>query len=363
MADTIYSRLDGDALRALLDRTALGDAPLITVGATLRIEDYNAAAAELTGLHALERIDQMLSEQAAAALRACIETKTPRTVYEEIDETSYRMEILPYGEGALLAFLQNEGTVYDGTLRVLQVKGAQYLGSLLADVQQIDDPALAARMRQHCMRLHRMLTHADFLHDPPLTEQLRLQHEDLAALCRDAAAEVERCSACKVAVTAPDLCLALIEPQMVRTALYNLLVNAVRVTPAGGQIDLQLRDDGTFFVLTVSDRGPGLNPQQFELLLSGWHRAFTMDSFLTAAREGAPLGLGLPLAERVARLHGGSLLLSPREGGGSELHLSLAHLPESLAAHNLYAPLILEDAYALEEVELSVLDNWTPPQA
>ena len=60
--------------------------------------------------------------------------------------------------------------------------------------------------------------------------------------------------------------------------------------------------------------------------------------------------------QRIAQAHGGSLLLSPREGGGSELHLSLAHLPASLADHNLRAPMILEDSYSLEEIEFSIFD-------
>ena len=55
-------------------------------------------------------------------------------------------------------------------------------------------------------------------------------------------------------------------------------------------------------------------------------------------------------------MHGGSLLISPRAGGGSELHLNLAHLPASLADHNLRAPMILESGYSIEEIEFSVFD-------
>ena len=58
----------------------------------------------------------------------------------------------------------------------------------------------------------------------------------------------------------------------------------------------------------------------------------------------------------IAQLHDGSLLLSPREGGGSLLHFTLAHLPDTLADHNLRAPMILEDGYPLEEVEFSIFD-------
>ena len=67
MADTFFSQLDSAALRALLNRTALHDAALLTVGPTLYIEACNDAAARLTGLHPLERIDQLLSGASAGA--------------------------------------------------------------------------------------------------------------------------------------------------------------------------------------------------------------------------------------------------------------------------------------------------------
>lgn len=358
MADTFFSQIDGEALRELLARTGLRDAAVIAVSPTLHIENASEAAAQLTGLHPLERIDQLLSEQTAAALRDCIAARTPHTVYEELDGIDYRVEILPHREGALLAFLREDRAGYDGTLRVLQAKGTQYLGALLADAAQVDDPTLAAHLRRQCLRLHRLLTHSDFLHDPPLTEQLRLHHCDLAELCRDAAVQTQAHAsktAAPITVQADASCIALIEPQLVRTALYNLLTNALHVTPPDGDIAISLYDDGTFYTITVADRGPGLDATRFEALLSGWQMPAPLEEYLALARQGTPPGLGLPLVQRIAQLHGGSLLLSPRESGGSQLHFTLAHLPESLADHNLRAPMILEDGYPLEEVEFSIL--------
>ena len=359
MSDRFFSQLEGDALRELLARTGLRDAAVVQVAPTLHIENASDAAAQLTGLRPLERIDQLLSEQAAAALRACIAEHTPRTIYEELDGIEYRLELIPHRQGALLAFLRNDRADYDGTLRVLHAKGTQYLGTLLADAAQVDDPQLAAHLRRQCLRLHRLLSHSDFLHDPPLTEQLRLYDTDLAALCRDAAAQagahISR-KAAAITVEAPEHCTALIEPQLVRIALYNLLSNALQVTPADGDIVLTLADDGAFYTITVADRGPGLDAQQFQSLLRGWQSTVSLDDYLALARQGTTPGLGLPLIQRIAQLHDGSLLLSPREGGGSLLHFTLAHLPDTLADHNLHAPMILEDGYPLEEVEFSIFD-------
>lgn len=361
MNDAFFSQLEDSTVRALLSRTALENAALVTVGPSLHIENCNDAARQLIRLHPLERIDQLLDEAAAGALRNCIADGQPRTVYEELDGTNYRLELLPHRGGALLAFLREDRASYDGSLRVLHAKSMQYLGTLLADADQVDDPQLAAHLRRQCLRLYRLLTHSDFLHDPPLTEQLRLHHADLAALCRDAVQAALQNGPAKgtkdIIVAAPDQCDALVEPQLVRTALYNLLSNALRVTPPSGDIAVALHDDGAHFTISVSDRGPGLDADTFQSLLTGWQRSVSLEDYLALARQGAPLGLGLPLVQCIAQLHDGSLLLSPRDGGGSTLHLILARLPESLADHNLRAPMILEDGYSLEEIEFSIFDG------
>nr|WP_297171952.1 sensor histidine kinase [uncultured Agathobaculum sp.] len=360
MNESFFEHLEEGALRQLLARSSLQDAALVTVGPSLHIENCNDTARQLIRLRPLERIDQLLDEAAAAALRGCIADRQARTVYEELDGVRYRLEMVPHREGALIAFVREDHAAYDGSLRVLHAKSVQYLGALLADAEQVDDPALAAHLRRQCLRLYRLLTHSDFLHDPPLTEQLRLHHVDLAVICRDAVqAALENgpqrgTKTITFAACAP--CEALVEPQLIRTALYNLLSNAQRVTPVDGDISVALHDDGAFFTISVADRGPGLDADTFESLLTGWQRTVSLEDYLTLARQGAPLGLGLPLAQRIAQLHGGSLLLSPREGGGSTLHFSLAHLPDSLADHNLCTPMILEDGYTLEEVEFSVFE-------
>lgn len=356
MADSFFSGLDDTALNALLARTALRDAALVTVGPALYIEDRNEAAARLTGLRPLERIDQLLSEPAARALRECIAQQSARTVYEELDGVEYRLELIPHRDGALLAFLRDSRAAYDGSLRVIHAKSAQFLGSMLADAGCVSDPEIAAHLRLQCLRMQRMLLHSDFLHDPPLAEQLRLTHSDLSELCRKAAADTAAFTKREIALYLPDTCTVPLEARLVSMAVFNLLTNAVRVTPSEGDVSLTLRDDGDFLTVTIADRGSGLDAGLFGTLLISWQRTVNLDDYLALVRQGAPLGLGLPLAQRIAQLHGGALLLSPREGGGSELHFTIARLPDSLADNNLYAPMILEEGYSLAEIELSCLD-------
>jgi two-component system osmolarity sensor histidine kinase EnvZ len=102
----------------------------------------------------------------------------------------------------------------------------------------------------------------------------------------------------------------------VRRAVGNLVDNALRY--AGDEVEVEFKCNASRVVIEVRDRGPGIPPGQAERL----KRPFTR---LDAARSGpAGAGLGLAIVERVARAHGGSLELVPREGGGLVARLALA---------------------------------------
>lgn len=356
MTDSFFLDLDSMALSTLLAHTEMHEAALITVGPSLHIENFNETAARLTGLRPLERIDQLLSESAVYALRDCIARRASRTIQEELDGAEYRVELIPHRTGALLAFVRASRAHYDGSLRVLQAKTAPILGAILADAARAGDPELSQHLRRQCLRLHRMLLHSDFLHDPPLTEQLQLDQCEITTLCREAAEQTAQVSGRKIALDLPESCTALVEPKLIGTALYNLLTNAVRATPPDGDILLTVRDDEAHLTITVAARGAGLDAELFGRLLSGWQRTVDLHEYLDFTRHGAPLGFGLPLTQCIAQLHGGNLLLSPRKGGGSMLHFTIAHLPESLAEHNLSAPMVMDDGFPLAEIELCCLD-------
>lgn len=355
MANTFFSQLDSDTLCALLGRTPLRDAALVQVGPELRIEQCSEQAAELTGLHPLERIDQLLSEPARDALRDCVEHHALRTVFEEIDGASYRLELLPCRKGALLAFQRDDRTEYDGNLRVLHARTAQALGVIMGAAGQMDDGKLRSVLRCQCLRIQRLFDHSDFLHDTPSIEQMRLSYADYGELLRTVAAATQKYTKQEIVLRTPENSLVLIESRLVQMALYNLLTNAVRVSPPGEPIEVTLRDSPDAVTVTVSDRGPGLDLAQFSDLLAGWRTSVSFNEYISFVRRGAPLGLGLPLALRVAQVHGGTLLLSAREGGGSELHFQIAHLTAEVEKNRLYSPVTIQTSAPLDEIELSVL--------
>jgi signal transduction histidine kinase len=91
-----------------------------------------------------------------------------------------------------------------------------------------------------------------------------------------------------------------------RRAISNLVDNARRYTPSGGQIDLRLADNR----LEVLDSGPGIPADEREAIFTRFSRG-------TLGRTTNPsgAGLGLTLAREIARLHGGDLTVEPSDRG------------------------------------------------
>lgn len=108
-----------------------------------------------------------------------------------------------------------------------------------------------------------------------------------------------------------------------RTVLVNLLGNAIKYSPQGGEIRCRVvRSDGILHV-SVSDPGIGLDPRQLGLLFEPFSRLPG-----AGAVQAPGLGLGLHVAAEIARAHGGSLEVAPGVGGGSVFTLSLPALAE-----------------------------------
>lgn len=96
-----------------------------------------------------------------------------------------------------------------------------------------------------------------------------------------------------------------------RILLRNLLDNAVKYTPAGGQVDVSLQTDGGQPLLVVEDSGPGIEAGDRDRVFDRFFRASD-----TAARESGS-GLGLAIVKAIAERHGATLSLgaSARLGG------------------------------------------------
>jgi PAS domain S-box-containing protein len=127
--------------------------------------------------------------------------------------------------------------------------------------------------------------------------------------------------------------------------LQNLLVNAARYTPEGGQIGLKVEMVDSFVYIAVTDNGRGLAPEHLESIFE----LFVQTDSGTSAGSESGLGIGLTLARSLTEMHGGSLdATSPGLGQGSTFTVRLP-----AAAHQAIAE--DEDARAEAQGGLRVL--------
>ena len=115
-----------------------------------------------------------------------------------------------------------------------------------------------------------------------------------------------------------------LHPEHMDRLLWNLLNNALKFTPKGGKVSISLKAVSGQLLLTVTDTGCGISPEQMETVFDRW-----------LGRDGADpvpygLGLGLPLCRRIAEGHGGRLLLTSREGEGTTVTVSLPDVTSTL---------------------------------
>jgi K+-sensing histidine kinase KdpD len=115
--------------------------------------------------------------------------------------------------------------------------------------------------------------------------------------------------------------LFMADPAMMEQALSNLLINAVRHTPAGTSIlvkaGVELRSEWVF--ISVADRGPGLPPEMRESIFQKFRRG-------NAAHAGG-LGLGLSIVRGFAVAQGGAVLARANPGGGACFTIYLPYGP------------------------------------
>jgi two-component system, NtrC family, sensor histidine kinase KinB len=103
------------------------------------------------------------------------------------------------------------------------------------------------------------------------------------------------------------------QPQLERV-LDNLIDNALRHTPRGGQIQLQARRHGERVIVSVEDNGEGIAYGQ---------QGRIFEPFVQVGRKKGGAGLGLALCKEIVQLHGGRMGVYSRPGQGTQFYLAL----------------------------------------
>ena len=118
----------------------------------------------------------------------------------------------------------------------------------------------------------------------------------------------------------PPACSVKVNPTAVGLALTNVIENAVKFSPAGGQVRVGLCADGPDIVIQVSDAGPGIDPRELPRLFDRFHRGAMARA---RATEAPGFGLGLAISRAAIEREGGRLSAENRSEGGARFIIRL----------------------------------------
>ncbi len=110
-------------------------------------------------------------------------------------------------------------------------------------------------------------------------------------------------------------------PTWLGVLLTNLVGNAIRYTPSGGQVLVRVVEDVPGRVrIDVCDSGPGVTPEERAMIFTRFYRS-------ESAGQNVGSGLGLPIVKRIVEIHGGTLHLGEGlQGRGLGVHIELPGL-------------------------------------
>lgn len=108
----------------------------------------------------------------------------------------------------------------------------------------------------------------------------------------------------------------------------NLLENAVRHSPDGGRVVIEITTQAERVKVAVSDEGPGISPEEREKVFEPFYRGHG-----DAERSSDGAGLGLAIVRQIARAHGGDVMLaSTANGRGARFEVSLRRVGDEMLA-------------------------------
>lgn len=116
-------------------------------------------------------------------------------------------------------------------------------------------------------------------------------------------------------------CWAWVDPSRVRQVFANLLDNAIKYTPEGGQVAIYAETGSRYVLVRFADNGTGIPPEEHGKI---WERLYRGDK----SRSQRGLGLGLSLVKAIVEAHGGKVSVRSKPEAGSEFTVVL---PEALS--------------------------------
>ena len=184
-------------------------------------------------------------------------------------------------------------------------------------------PSMISSLHEEALLLNRLI---DDLQDLALAEagQLTLNRqpvalEDIVERGVDSIRSQAEAKRLKLRIDLPEeLPLVDVDPQRIVQVLRNLLENAVKHTPEGGEIAVAAARQDHWIEVRVSDTGEGISSENLSHIFERFYRA---DKSRARATGGA--GLGLTIAKRIVEAHGGEIRVESEESQGTTFTFTL----------------------------------------
>ena len=128
----------------------------------------------------------------------------------------------------------------------------------------------------------------------------------------------------QVRIECPVPCMVSADRPRIVQVLINLITNASKYGPEGESIDLHAFPKDEFIIIEVTDRGPGIPPEEQAHLFQRFYRG------RRAEEEGIGIGLGLALAREIVTAHGGQMDVQSKVGEGTTFWFSLPKAEQKL---------------------------------
>lgn len=108
-------------------------------------------------------------------------------------------------------------------------------------------------------------------------------------------------------------------------ALTNLVSNAIKFTPKGGEVEISVRNDAETVQVRVTDTGMGIEPTELDRIFDRFYRSTTT---VDAAVKGT--GLGLAIAKKMIEAQNGQICVTSTVGRGSTFTITFPRTPATL---------------------------------
>lgn len=213
-------------------------------------------------------------------------------------------------------------------LQALSVAATQLrepLSDVLSIVNQMGDDidrSSRGQLTQRLFQLQRMIFNMSDAARYSARSAARQSYQDICGVVEELFRRIEDLAA-RSGITLVHSCprervMTLLTAEKLERAVYNLISNAMKVTPKGGTIEAKLTYANKRLYLSVRDFGSGIAPE----VMGSLYTRYLRQPGLETNREG--IGLGMTLIRATATEHGGAVLIDHPDGVGTRVTMTLS---------------------------------------